>query len=127
MPRPDAFVEILGSSFVKKQAQTVLTIGEQHYDKYSLVHRLDCAGSYRAARILTAALKSLGVLSVKDAVALDVSRLAKLRGVGCTTLYIMLAWQENFSGRGHAKKWYGERPSFLSVQRRARKGRRGQP
>jgi hypothetical protein len=120
MPRPDAFAPILGTTFVKKQHETVLTIGDQHFDKFTLTQKLHCSGSYQAARLLSAALEQIGVRTAKDARTLDVALLAKMRGVGVTTLYIMLAWQET-AGAGDAVKWYGKHPSFHAVQRQVRK------
>ena len=125
MPHPSAFREILGTSFVTKQSQPVLTVGDALvFDKYTLVHDLACSGSYRAARLLTKALSSLGVKSLEDIKRLDVTRLAKLKGVGVTTLYLFLCLRER-EGGGIAKRWYGNRPSFSTIQRRVRKKQHG--
>jgi hypothetical protein len=122
MPRPDAFAPILGTTFVKKQHETVLTIGDQHFDKFTLTQKLHCSGSYQAARLLSKALADLGVTNAKDAAKLKVESLAKLKGVGVTTLYLFLCYQEaSASNVGGGAKWYGKHPGYQTVQRRVRK------
>lgn len=120
MPRPEAFEPMLGKSFVRDQAKVVLTVGKETFDKYTLVQDLNCCGSYRAARLLTQALERLGVETDREAARVDVEMLAKLKGVGVTTLYVFLCWHAK-RGQSAPKKWYGERPGFSAVQRKARK------
>jgi hypothetical protein len=119
MPRPDEFREMVGTAFVKDQSKTILTIGDQKYDKYSFVHALDCAGSYRAARLLGIALNKLGVKTAKGAETLDVRRLAQIRGVGVTTLYVFLCYLQ--SQKVKPRTWYREKVGFHAVQRQVRK------
>jgi len=53
MPRPEAFREILGASFVKKQEEPVLTIGGKSYDKYDFVHEMVVSRQKKGARDAT--------------------------------------------------------------------------
>lgn len=103
MPRPDVWKNIVGSSLVKSTHAVVLAVGNERFDKYTMVQELRCAGTYRAARLLTARLKELGVTTVHGAKEMTPERLAR-RGIGPTTLYVFMCWQQR--KMQNAQEWY---------------------
>jgi hypothetical protein len=122
MANPTVFARYLGKTFVSRYDQPVLTIGPVQLSRYDLAHSLDCAATAKAAGILGAALASLGVRTVKDALAVNPIDLASIPGVGITAIYVFLCWQRNERRTDKAvAEWYGEGVTVSTLKARVRK------
>lgn len=100
MADPTTFRRFLGSTFVQRYREVVLTIGDVSITRYDMVHMLDCAASKHAATILSKALAELGVTTARAALALNPIDLASVDGCGITAIYVFLCWQRHARGRG---------------------------
>lgn len=122
MANPSAYERYLGRTFVKRFDQPVLSIGPVQLSRYDLAHSLDCAATAKAAGILGAALATLGVRTVKDALAIQPIDLASIPGVGVTAVYVFLCWQRQERGNDKAlAAWYGEGVKLSTLKDRVRK------
>jgi hypothetical protein len=85
----------LGKTFLDRlTSDVVLTVGTKTYSRDALVRELK-VGNFAAARKLGKALDDLGITNPADLAHLAPEDLARIRGVGETTVYVLLCLQDN--------------------------------
>jgi hypothetical protein len=102
--------ELLGKSFVDRQHEIVLRIGDDQWSREGLVTDLKC-GNFAAAARLTKTLERDRVNSVQDAVRrISLHDLLEREGVGETTAYVFMCAIDaigknplTWCGQGHSK------------------------
>jgi hypothetical protein len=93
MRNPESYRKQLGSSFVKRLVgETIITIGNQSWSRDRLVRYAKC-GNFAAAKRLQHALEAAKVETTKELQTLDPLVLAQQKGVGETTIYVLLCVQ----------------------------------
>lgn len=84
----------LGKTFIDRlTGDVVLSIGSQTYSRDGLVRELK-VGNFAAARRLGKVLEELEITRVEDLASLAPEDLARVRGVGETTVYVLLCLQD---------------------------------
>jgi hypothetical protein len=80
----------LGDHFVKRmEEETYVTLGGEAFSRQRLVSELGIP-SLRAARILSMKMSELGIESFEDLYAMEPTEIAAMKGVGTTTLFVLL-------------------------------------
>lgn len=96
-------VKFLGSSFINRQDEIILRIGTTAWTRTELVQKIGIAHMAAAARLSTT-LRKAKVTSLEQLYALDPRELALTRGLGETTVFVVMAilHTEGFN----ASQWY---------------------
>lgn len=105
---PAEYEKLLGHTFVTRQNQTALQIGEQKWSRWELANVFGLA-NFRAAGTLTMHLRRLGVKNLEQLYAISPEELAAIKGVGETGAYVAASiLKEN---KFDAKHWAGYGPN----------------
>ena len=85
----------LGKTFIDRlTTETILKIGNNTYSRDDLVRECRC-GNFAAARRLNKVLEDIGITEVADLAHLAPEDLARVKGVGETTVYVLLCLQDH--------------------------------
>lgn len=101
---PVAHERFLGKSFVTRFNEVALQIGKDKWTRHQLADELG-VGNYRAAALVTRALRKLQVKSLEEVFSWDPIDLAHVHQLGETGMWVLLRALES---KGHnPKAWYG--------------------
>jgi len=115
---PREYPGIFGKTWIDKQSEPLLELGNKRWTRYELVSRVGC-GNYKAISILMQALKDLNVRSVQALSKLPPTALAATKGVGTTTLFAAMCLLES---EGYdVEAWYANNPTFQALKERQRR------
>lgn len=131
MLSPDAHEKFLGRTFVQRLGEVALQIGKDTWTRHELADQLRVA-NFKAAAMVTRALRQLEVKDLKEVFSWDPASLANVHNLGETGMYVLLRALE---ARGYnPKAWYHAKSADLVTFRtlklreikkaRARKGKR---
>lgn len=95
----------LGQAFVKRQDEVALQIGKTVWSRYELTSALG-VGNYRAAALVTRALRHLKLDRIEDIFTCDPADLADEKMLGETGMWVLLRVLE---AKGfNPKEWYND-------------------
>jgi hypothetical protein len=101
---PEDHERFLGKTFVTRLSEVALQIGQDTWTRHELANDLGC-GNYRAAALVTRAMRRLKVRSVQEVFTFDPIDLAGIHNLGETGMWVLLRALE---ARGYnTLAWYG--------------------
>ena len=107
---PAAHERFLGKTFVTRLSEVALQIGKDKWSRHQLADELG-VGNYRAAALVTRALRKLQVKDIKEVFSWDPMALADVHQLGETGMYVLLRALE---ARGfNPQAWYHAKSSEL--------------
>lgn len=101
---PEDHQRFLGKTFVTRLSETALQIGSDAWSRHELANDLGC-GNYRAASLVTRAMRKLKVRSIEEVFTYDPIDLAGIHQLGETGMWVLLRALE---AKGfNTLAWYG--------------------
>lgn len=118
--------QILGKTFMDQLTSTAdkyapLRIGSRRWSKNLLVTELG-TGNFHAARNLSKLCVELKITTVNQLLSTPPEVFAACKGLGDTTLFVIMKLQETYRAGVDISKWYRSDVSFNAMKRRETKG-----